>query len=58
MLAILILFSVSSLELNGVSIYLMPLFFIQLIFLVVDMKNSDGEEYYNHYLIKIYLLAI
>ena len=32
MLAILILFSVSSLELNGVSIYLMPLFFIQLIF--------------------------
>ena len=39
MLAILILFSISSLELNGVSIYLMPLFFIQLIFLVVDMKN-------------------
>ena len=39
MLAILILFSVSSLELNGVSLYLMPLFFIQLIFLVVDMKN-------------------
>ena len=39
MLAILILFSVSSLELNGVSIYLMPLFFIQLIFLGVDMKN-------------------
>ena len=32
LLAILILFSVSSLELNGVSIYLMPLFFIQLIF--------------------------
>ena len=32
MLAILILFSVSSLELNGVSIYLMPLLFIQLIF--------------------------
>ena len=32
MLAILILFSVSSLELNEVSIYLMPLFFIQLIF--------------------------
>ena len=32
MLAILILFSVSSLELNGVSIYLMPLFFIQMIF--------------------------
>ena len=32
MLAILILFSVSSLELNGVSIYLMPLFFIQIIF--------------------------
>ena len=39
MLAILILFSVSSLELNEVSIYLMPLFFIQLFFLVVDMKN-------------------
>lgn len=39
LLAILILFSVSFLELNGVSIYLMPLFFIQLIFLVVDMKN-------------------
>ena len=32
MLAILILFSVSSLELNRVSIYLMPLFFIQLLF--------------------------
>ena len=32
LLAILILFSVSSLELNEVSIYLMPLFFIQLIF--------------------------
>ena len=32
MLAILILFSISSLELNGVSIYLMPLFFIQIIF--------------------------
>ena len=32
LLVILILFSVSSLELNGVSIYLMPLFFIQLIF--------------------------
>ena len=32
MIAILILFSVSSLELNGVSIHLMPLFFIQLIF--------------------------
>ena len=32
LLAILILFSVSSLEFNGVSIYLMPLFFIQLIF--------------------------
>lgn len=31
LLAILILFSVSSLELNGLSIYLMPLFFIQLI---------------------------
>ena len=39
MLAILILFSISSLELNGVSIYLIPLFFIQLIFLVGDMKN-------------------
>lgn len=39
LLAILILFSVSSLELNEVSIYLMPLFFIQLIFLVADMKN-------------------
>ena len=32
MLAILILFSVSSLELNGVSTYLMPLIFTQLIF--------------------------
>ena len=32
LLAILILFSVSSLELNEVPIYLMPLFFIQLIF--------------------------
>ena len=32
LLAILILFSLSSLELNGVSIYLMPLFYIQLIF--------------------------
>jgi len=32
MLAILILFSLSSLELNGVSLYLMPLFFIQLLF--------------------------
>ena len=39
MLAILILFSVSSLELNGVSIYLMPLFLYTTIFLVVDMKN-------------------
>ena len=39
LLAILILFSVSSLELNGVSIYLMPLFFIQLIFFGGDMKN-------------------
>ena len=42
LLAILILFSVSSLELNEVSIYLMPLFFIQLIFFLGGGHEEVG----------------